>query len=95
MDAMVDSILGDRQLVSVDLSSIKSNFAPGVGLPSPAMGFTQDQICDIASKVGQNATNRVFSLSEYNPAIEKYRTGALLQFIFSSFIFGVAKASAE
>ena len=28
------------ELVSVDLSCVKSHFAPGVGIPSPAMGFT-------------------------------------------------------
>mmetsp|Transcript_10524 Transcript_10524/g.14195 ORF Transcript_10524/g.14195 Transcript_10524/m.14195 type:complete len:95 (-) Transcript_10524:57-341(-) len=92
MDSLVDGITLGRELVTIDLSAVKSHFAPGVGLPSPAMGFTETQIAEIASKVGQDAKNRVFAISEYNPAIEKYRTGALLQLIFSSFIFGIAEA---
>ena len=55
------------------------------------MGFTDTQICEVARKVGLSASNRVFALTEYNPAIDKYRTGALLQLIFSSFVFGVAE----
>lgn len=88
---MVDNLEASKELVSVDLSSVKGHFAPGVGLPSPAMGFTETQIGEIAHKVGKDSKNRVFSISEYNPAIEKYRTGTLLQYIFSSFVFGVAE----
>ena len=75
---MVENLDMRRELVSVDLSSVKSQYAPGVGLPSPAMGFTDTQISEIAFKVGKDPCNRVFSVSEYNPAIEKYRTGTLL-----------------
>ena len=66
-------------------------YAPGVGLPSPAMGFTETQVSEIAHKIGKNPSNKVFSISEYNPAIEKYKTGTLLQSIFSSYLFGVAE----
>ena len=91
MNEMVQNLDTGKELVSVDLSSVKSQYAPGVGLPSPATGFTDTQISDFAYKVGRDASNRVFSVSEFNPAIEKYQTGTLLQFIFSSFIFGVAE----
>ena len=93
VSSLINSTELGKELVSVDLSCVKSHFAPGVGLPSPAMGLTDTQICDIAHKAGQDQSTRIFSISEYNPAIEKYRTGALLQLIFSSFVFGVAKHS--
>ena len=78
MDQIVENMDTGRALVSIDLSSVKSHYAPGVGLPSPAMGFTDIHISDVANKAGKDPKNRVFSVSEYNPAIEKYRTGTLL-----------------
>ena len=71
-----------KELVSLDLSVVKSHFAAGVGVPSPAMGFVDNQIIEIANRVGKDPKNRIFALSEYNPAIEKYRTGTLVQLIF-------------
>ena len=94
MESIVQDFDTSSQLVSVDMSSIKSHYAAGVGLPSPAMGLSDTQICEVASKVGRDPSNRIFSLSEYNPAIEKYRTGALLQMIFSSFACGFAEGYA-
>ena len=91
MEELVENLDTARELVTVDLSCVKSQYAPGVGLPSPAMGFTESQINEIARKVGTDPTNRVFAVSEYNPAIEKYRTGTLLQYLFSSFLFGIAE----
>ena len=88
---MVDNFEANKELVSLDLSAVKAHFAPGVGIPSPAMGFTDVQVSEIAYKIGLDTNNRVFSVSEYNPAIEKYRTGTLLQYIFSSFLFGIAE----
>lgn len=82
-----------KELVSIDLSVVKSHFAAGVGLPSPAMGFTDTQIIEVANRVGRDPHNRIFALSEYNPAIEKYRTGTLAQLIFSSYLFGVAEGN--
>ena len=37
---MVDKFEANKELVSLDLSAVKAHFAPGVGIPSPAMGFT-------------------------------------------------------
>ena len=67
-----------NQVVALDLSSVKSHFAPGVGSPCPSMGFTDDEISEIAFIAGQSAHQRLFTISEYNPAIEKFTTGTLL-----------------
>ena len=35
----------NKDVVCLDLSCVKSNFAEGVGVPSSAMGFTDEEIC--------------------------------------------------
>lgn len=45
MEPTSGTLYSGRQLVSIDFSCVKSHFAPGVGIPSPAMGFTDVQIC--------------------------------------------------
>ena len=39
-DQLVESVTPGKELVSVDLSVVKSHFAAGVGIPSPAMGLS-------------------------------------------------------
>ena len=63
---------------------MKSGFAEGVGVPCSAMGLTNDEIYDIASAAGLGT--RLFSISEYNPAVEKFSTGSLLVDILQSFL---------
>ena len=65
-----------REVVCLDLSCVKSDFAEGVGVPCSAMGLTNTEVCDIAYEAGQST--RIFSISEYNPAVEKFSTGSLL-----------------
>ena len=54
MNALVESLDLAKELVTVDLSCVKSQFAPGVGLPSPAMGLSETQINEISHKVGKD-----------------------------------------
>ena len=42
------------QFTSIDLSVVKSIFAPGVGDPCPAMGFSDEEILDVAHCIGSD-----------------------------------------
>ena len=43
-----------NQVVALDLSCVKSHYAPGVGSPCPSMGFTDDEISQIAYIAGKS-----------------------------------------
>lgn len=40
-------------VLCLDLSVVKSYFAPGVGLPCPAQGLSDLEIIEIAHEIGQ------------------------------------------
>jgi hypothetical protein len=73
--------------VCLDLSAVKTGPCCGVSYPSPVEGFSHDEIFKIAFESGQQV--RQFSISEYNPTIEKFRTGTLVLQILTQFIYGL------
>ena len=61
---------------------MRSEFAPGVSDPSSVLGFTSEQMkenLDIITKLGYDD---LILVSEFNPAIEKLKTGNFIIEIF-------------
>lgn len=69
-------IKGSADTVSIDLSALKTEHCCGVTYPSPAAGFTREEAESIAFEAG--LTMQFFGVSEFNPAIEKFKTGTLV-----------------
>ncbi len=69
--SVLSNYISGVNFCSVDLSSLHSLEFPGVSLPSPACGFTIKEMEEIMHLNGLNKV-KVISLSEYNPAIEKF-----------------------
>jgi arginase family enzyme len=63
-----------RSAVCIDLSSLKAEFAPGVSEPNPVSGFTLGEMTDILLDLVDQGRDRVFAITEFNPAIEKFKT---------------------
>lgn len=76
-------------MLKFDLSAIKSQFFIAASEPNPAQGLSDLEAEQIAWVFGKSQKSRIFTLSEYNPAIEKFQSGAILNNIFQSFFFGV------
>ena len=78
----------DRPIVcQIDLSSIKSLYFPGCSIPSPAFGFDPDDMAEMLGILGRDRRLRVVTLTEFNPAIEKTRSGKLIaRQLLTSFI---------
>ena len=74
----------DSLFVSLDLSCLKSLYFPGVSIPSPAMGFSLNEMKDMLRLVGSRAN--CVSISEYNPAIEKLNSGKALLSLLSALL---------
>jgi formiminoglutamase len=74
--------------VSFDLDSVQGSDAPGVSCASPT-GLTAQEAIEIAFEAGRCAKVGLFDVSEYNPAVEEYRTGRLLAMMFYYFCMGV------
>jgi len=62
-----------------------------VSEPSTAAGLERDEAIEIAYIVGLSQKCRLFCISEYNPAMEKFKTGTLVHDLFLFFLFGLAK----
>ena len=69
--------------VCLDLSVVKAQYAPGVSEPSAVTGFTSDEVKAMVKQMGGV---QVVLVTEYNPAIEKFKTGGLITDIFSTLI---------
>jgi len=70
----------DLQLVDTvawDLSSLKTRHCCGVTFSSPVEGIEIDEAHALAFKICKSQVTQL-GVSEYNPAIEKYKTGALM-----------------
>lgn len=78
-------------VVSLDLSSVKADLLPGVSEPCPAFGLSLEEIEEIVIILGQSPKLRVLTISEYNPAIEKFKSGSCLNRIWNSLLVGLAK----
>lgn len=70
--------LDNFDTINVDLSAVKTSYCCGVTYPSPATGLSEQEIKDIAYRAGLSSKISSFGISEYNPAIEKFRTGTLV-----------------
>ncbi|CDW73674.1 formimidoylglutamase [Stylonychia lemnae] len=92
---MENRILKESQqielIVNIDLTSIKAQNAPGVSEPCPAFGFNTQEIEDIAFNIGKQENLRIFTISEYNPAIEKFQTGNVLCSIYQHLLLGIGE----
>ena len=76
----------DRSAVSIDLSCIKAEYAPGVSEPSTVYGFTDTQILNSIDQLIKCKKDDLFMVTGYNPAIEKFKTGELIVNIFKHLI---------
>ena len=74
---VLNSYITNANLCSIDLSSLHSLEFPGVSLPSPACGFTVQEMEQMMNLIGTNKV-RIVTLSEYNPAIEKFHSGQVI-----------------
>jgi arginase family enzyme len=74
---VVSNYINGVNFCSVDLSALHSLEFPGVSLPSPACGFTIKEMEEIMQMNGINKV-KVITLSEYNPAIEKFYSGEVI-----------------
>lgn len=81
----------EKVFVSFDVDSISSSFCPGVSCPSVDGGLTSEEALEIAYISGSTANVSLVDMSEYNPAVEDYRTGRLLSNIFYYFILGYSQ----
>lgn len=59
-------------MLKFDLSTIKSEYFIGVSEPNPGQGLDDQEAEEIAWLFGREQKSRILTLSEYNPAIEKY-----------------------
>mmetsp|Transcript_10164 Transcript_10164/g.10104 ORF Transcript_10164/g.10104 Transcript_10164/m.10104 type:complete len:119 (-) Transcript_10164:22-378(-) len=78
-----------RFFISFDVDSINSAYCPGVSCPSVDGGLTAEEALEIAFLSGNSNKVSLMDMSEYNPAVEDYRTGRLLANIFYYFCLGV------
>ena len=75
--SVVTNYIDGVNFCSVDLSSLHSLEFPGASLPSPACGLKINEMEEIMRLNGIKKV-KVISLSEYNPAIEKFQSGEVI-----------------
>lgn len=72
-----------------------ATYAPGVSEVDKGVGFTYDQIRQNVEQAIAGNHDDLFIISEYNPAIEKFKTGHMImdlfQVILNSWIAKVGK----
>jgi formiminoglutamase len=84
-----------RVFFSFDVDSISSSHCPGVSCPSVDGGLTAEEAVELGFLAGQTPQVALVDLSEYNPAVEDYRTGRLLSNIFYYFCLGYTLRNEE
>eukprot|EP00743_Colponemidia_sp_Colp-15_P004669 GILK01005031.1.p1 GENE.GILK01005031.1~~GILK01005031.1.p1 ORF type:complete len:336 (-),score=49.40 GILK01005031.1:256-1197(-) len=77
----------DAIFVSFDIDSIQGSDCPGVSCPG-VTGITANDALQIAALAGAHPNVQLMDLSEFNPAVEDWRTGRLTAFIFYHFCLG-------
>ena len=65
-------------LVSIDLNSIKPEFASSVSNPSGGAGLTAEEILEICFISGKSSNVRGVLINEYNPTLEMHKTADLV-----------------
>jgi formiminoglutamase len=73
----LEPIMRDANLVSFDISSVRSADAPGYFMPSPN-GFYGEEICQMARYAGLSGNTKILGLFEYNPTYDKSAQSAIL-----------------
>jgi hypothetical protein len=86
---LVEPVLRDADIVSIDLSSIKNSDAPANNNATPN-GFTGAEICAISRYAGISDKVSSFGIYEYNPKFDiKNQTAQLISQMIWYFIEGV------
>ncbi len=76
--------------VSFDIDSITSADCPGVSCPAPT-GISSWEALQISRMSGRSPSVGIMDMSEFNPAVEGYRTAKLTTAMFYQFCLGVAE----
>lgn len=71
-----------KAAVCIDLSCMNGTIAPGVSEVNKDMGFTFDQMKGNIEQALAADLDDLFIFTEYNPAIEKSKTGAMILSLF-------------
>jgi len=74
-------------MCSIDANVIASQICPGATNPN-ALGFSAEEILDIAHAAGSDVSVVLFDISEYAPEIEEMRSGKLLAHVIYNFLLG-------
>ena len=86
---IVEPVMRDADIVSIDISAIKNSDAPGNNNASPN-GFTGQEICSITRYAGISDKVTSFGIYEYNSALDnKNQTAQLIAQMVWYFIEGV------
>jgi arginase family enzyme len=73
----LEPIMRDANLVSIDVSAVRSADAPGYFMPSPN-GFYGEEVCQLARYAGLSGNTRAFGLFEMNPVHDRNAQTAIL-----------------
>ena len=71
-----------KTAVCLDLTSLKAGYAPGVSEPNAVFGLTLENIEGAVNQLTESGKDDLVIISEYNPAIEKHKTGETMVHIF-------------
>ncbi len=66
---LIEPVLRDTHLLSLDISSVKQSDAPGSDSPSPN-GFSSEEICQIARYAGLSDQLSAFGIFNINPTLD-------------------------
>lgn len=80
-----------RVFMSFDIDSVNSAFCPGVSAPSVVGGLTAEEAMEIGLVSGRSKKVVMLDISEFNPAVEDYRTGKFIANIVYHTILGLAQ----
>lgn len=72
----------EKSAVCIDLSCMRASFAPGVSEVNQMVGFTDEQMQANIGQAVQARLDDLVVITEYNPAIEKFKTGNMILNMF-------------
>ena len=81
----------DLIFFSFDVDSIDSQFCPGVSAPSVVGGLSESEALEMCYLAGLFPKVSMVDFSEYNPAVDIFRTGRLLSNMFYQFCKGLSQ----
>eukprot|EP01016_Furgasonia_blochmanni_P044535 TRINITY_DN6191_c0_g1_i10.p1 TRINITY_DN6191_c0_g1~~TRINITY_DN6191_c0_g1_i10.p1 ORF type:complete len:223 (-),score=29.93 TRINITY_DN6191_c0_g1_i10:149-817(-) len=74
--------------IAFSLDAINSGYCPGVSNPSVSGGLTSEEAVEIMFQAGKCPQVTSVDITEYNPAVEDFRTGRLVSNMFYYFSMG-------